>query len=95
MSSRTVNSYLADLGARVASDGITAHSGDALVVGDVALAVAPAAATVLADLGQPEVARLRALAVASSAVLRNPAATRSLGSALARVVSGLEPAAAA
>jgi hypothetical protein len=79
----TPNSYLAVLGAQVAADGIAAHVGDVLVVAEAAVQVAPGAAAVLADVGQPEVTRQRALAVASSAVLRSRAAAESLSAALA------------
>jgi hypothetical protein len=81
----TPPSYLARLGTRVAIDGMSAHSADVLALAQVALAVAPAAAAVLGDSGQPEVARQRALAVASSAVLRNRATSESLRAALAVV----------
>ena len=81
----TTHSYLAGLGTRIAADGITPHAGDVLVVADAAARVAPAAARVLADVAQPEVARGRALAVASSAILRSRAASESLGTALTDV----------
>ncbi|HJU97271.1 MAG TPA: hypothetical protein VJ644_04795 [Jiangellaceae bacterium] len=90
----TPQSYLARLGARVAIDGISAHSADVLGLARAALAVAPAAAAVLGDSGQPEVARQRALAVASSAVLRNRAAAESLDALAGVVERDLQPTAA-
>ena len=78
----TINSYLADLGELVVADGISAHSDHLFAVAHAAHTVAPAAAAVLADTHGSEIARLRALAVASAAVLRNPAAARLLRAAL-------------
>ncbi|HET6728731.1 MAG TPA: hypothetical protein VFG96_04885 [Jiangellaceae bacterium] len=87
----TLNSYLAVLGAQVAADGIATHAGEVLAVAEAALEVAPAAAAVLADVGQPEVTRQRALAVASSAVLNSRAAAESLSTArAATAVTGME-----
>ena len=77
----TINSYLADLGELVVADGIGAHS-DHLSVAHAAHTVAPAAAAVLVDTHDSEIARLRALAVASAAVLRSPAAAKLLRAAL-------------
>jgi ATP-dependent protease ClpP protease subunit len=82
MSSRSAHSFLADLGELVAADGIVASHGDLILVAGAAQAVSPAAAAVLIDPGQPHVARRRALAVVSAAVLRNAAARRSLRQAL-------------
>jgi hypothetical protein len=79
----TVNSYLADLGALVEADGVAAHHGLVSVVAGAARVVSPAAAAVLIDPDEPGVVRLRALAVASAALLRDPAAARSLRTALA------------
>jgi hypothetical protein len=78
----TINSYLASLGALVAADGIDAHLGHLVAVAHAAQAVVPAAAAVLTDTREPEIARLRALAIASAAVLRDTAAARSLQAAL-------------
>ena len=87
----TLNSYLAILGAQVAADGIAAHAREVLVVAEAAVQVAPGATAVLADVGQPEVTRQRALAVASSAVLKNRAAAGSLSGALAATAAtGME-----
>jgi hypothetical protein len=82
MSSRTVRSYLADLGELVAANGVVAGHGDLLLVAGAAHAVSPAAAAVLIDPDQPHVAKRRALAVVSAAVLRNPIARKSLRQAL-------------
>jgi hypothetical protein len=73
---------LADLGELVVADGIDAHSDHLFAVAHAAHAVAPAAAAVLVDTHDSEIARLRALAVASAAVLRSPAAVRLLRAAL-------------
>ena len=78
----TINSYLADLGELVIADGIGAHSDHLFAVAHAAQTVAPAAAAVLVDTKESEIARLRALAVASAAVLRSPAAARLLRAAL-------------
>ena len=78
----TINSYLADLGELVVADGIDAHSDHLFAVAHAAHTVAPAAAAVLVDTHDSEIARLRALAVASAAVLRSPAAARLLRAAL-------------
>jgi hypothetical protein len=83
MSRTTVNSYLADLGALVEADGMATHHGRVSVVAGAAQVVSPAAAAVLIDPAEPGVARLRALAVASTALLRDPAAAQSLCAALA------------
>jgi hypothetical protein len=74
--------YLAELGERIVADGIHAWHGDLLLVAGAARADSPAAAAVLIDPDEPDVARQRALAVASAAVLRNTAASRSLRHAL-------------
>lgn len=82
MSHGYVRIYLADLGAQIAAHG-TAGYGDLLLVAGLARTVSPAAASVLVDPDQPDVARRRALAVVSAAVLRNEAASRWLHQALA------------
>jgi hypothetical protein len=82
MSRRTVHTYLAEVGELVAAEGITAGHADVLLVAGAARATSPAAAAVLTDPEQPDIARHRALAVVSAAVLRNAAATRLLRQAL-------------
>ena len=83
MSRTTVSSYLADLGALVEADGMALHHGRMSVVAGAAQVVSPAAAAVLVDPAEAGVARLRALAVASAALLREPDAAQSLRAALA------------
>ncbi len=78
----TINSYLAGLGELVVADGVGAHSDHLFAVARAAHTVAPAAAAVLVDPHDSQIARLRALAVASAAVLRSPAAARLLPAAL-------------
>ena len=82
MFSNRVSRYLTELGELIAAQGIHAGNGDLLLVADAARAASPAAAAVLTDPDQPEVAKHRALAVVSAAVLRNGPASRSLGQAL-------------
>jgi len=82
MSRNRVPRYLAELGERIVADGIHAGHGDLLLVAGAARAHSPAAAAALIDPAEPDVARQRALAVASAAVLRNTAASRSLRQAL-------------
>jgi hypothetical protein len=74
--------YLAELGERIVAHGIHAGHGDLLLVASAARADSPAAAAALIDPAEPDVARQRALAVASATVLRNTAASRSLHQAL-------------
>ena len=91
MSRSRVRRYLIDVGELIAAEGIHAGHGDLMLVAGAARAVAPAAAAVLTDPGQPDVARRRALAVVSAAVLRNPAASRSLGQALIDDIVARDP----
>jgi hypothetical protein len=86
MSRNRVPRYLAELGERIVADGVHAWHGDLLLVADAARADSPAAAAALIDADEPDVARQRALAVASTAVLRNTAASWSLRQALAEDV---------
>lgn len=62
--------WLAELGERVADDGLAAHYEQLMHVAHLALAVSPTAASVLADVREPGVARARALAVVSAALVR-------------------------
>lgn len=65
---------LADLGARVAEDGPASHHRQMLRLSALVVDVAPAAAAVIADPDASPVVRQRALATASAALLRHPAA---------------------
>jgi hypothetical protein len=87
MSRNRVPRYLAELGERIVADGVHAGHGDLLLVAGAARANSPAAAAALIDPDEPDVTRQRALAVASAAVLRNTAASRSLRRALAEDVA--------
>jgi hypothetical protein len=82
MSRNPLPRYLAELGERIVADGIHTGHDDLLLIADAARADSPAAAAALIDPDEPEVARQRAVAVASAAVLRNTAASRSLRQAL-------------
>jgi hypothetical protein len=79
--SNTAHSFLAQLGELIAAEGI--HAGcDLLLVAGAAGSLAPAASEVLIDPDQPDVARNRAYAVASAAVLRDAVASALLRQAL-------------
>jgi hypothetical protein len=86
-----VSRYLTELGELITAQGLHAGNGDLLLVAGAARAASPAAAAVLTDPDQPDVARHRAFAVASAAVLRNRAASRSLGQALVDDVVPRDP----
>jgi hypothetical protein len=64
---------LADLGERIAEDGPAAHHRLLQHLSALVADSAPGAAAALADRGAPDVVRQRALAVASSALLRRSA----------------------
>jgi hypothetical protein len=80
--SNTAHSFLAQLGELIAAEGIHAGCGDLLLVAGAAGSLAPAASEVLIDPDQPDVARNRAYAVASAAVLRDAVASALLRQAL-------------
>jgi hypothetical protein len=85
MTSTMVSSLLAELGIRVADEGSDPYATITGAVAGAAAHVTPAAAGVLVDPDAPEVARMRALAVASAAVLRDDLASQLLGARLRRL----------
>lgn len=68
--SRNTEDRLAALGVAIADRGFTANAAQVAAVAAAGRSVAPAASTVLQDPHAPTVARERALAVVSTALLR-------------------------
>ena len=64
---------LAELGERIDEDGLAAHEQSLQHLSTLVAGVAPGAGAVLADGSAPAVARQRAVAVATAALLRNAA----------------------
>jgi len=75
---------LADLGDRVATDGPAAHHALLVHLAGLVADTAPGAASALQDPATPAVARQRALAAASAALLRGTAIPTSTGSLFGR-----------
>lgn len=64
---------IAELGAAVAEDGLSAHDELVQQLAEQATSISPVAAGVLVSHAEPEVARLRAFAVVASALVRKSA----------------------